>query len=86
MYIKPNRPGQANGIVRLWVNGVLKAEHTNVPVREDTSYLPNKLIMSNYVNQLATSGTQRWDDFYLGESDRSAAQAPPRAPVLIEVR
>jgi Polysaccharide lyase len=86
MYVKPNTPGQADGIVRLWINGALKVDYSNIPIREDTTYLPNKLIMSNYVNVLTTSGTQRWDNFYLGETDRSAAQVTPRAPVLLEVR
>lgn len=86
MYVKPNTPGQTDGIVRLWVNGVLKTDYSNIAVREETSFLPNKLIMSNYVNLLTTSGTQRWDNFYLGESDPSAVQAGPRAPVLLEVR
>lgn len=87
LYIRPNTPGAADGIVRFWVNGVLKAEHTAVAVRENTSFLPNKLIMSNYVTNTTTAGTQRWDNFYLGETDRGTpAPLTPRAPVLNEVR
>jgi hypothetical protein len=35
---------------------------------------------------VAPSGTQYWDDFYLGESDRSSVQLLARVPVLLEVR
>jgi len=76
MYIKPNTRGNADGIVRLWVNGVLKAERTNVPVREDTDFMPNKLLMVNYVTDTTTAGTQRWDNFYLGETDPDAGTRP----------
>jgi hypothetical protein len=86
LFVKPNTPGQANGVVRMWVNGVLKTEYSNIPVREDTSYMPNKLIMSNYVNATTVTGIERWDNFYLGESDRGAPMVRPAAPFLREVR
>jgi hypothetical protein len=76
LFIKPNTRGAADGIVRLWVNGVLKAERTNVALREDTDYMPNKLLMVNYVTDTTTAGTQRWDNFYLGESDPDAGVRP----------
>jgi hypothetical protein len=82
LFIKPNTPGQSNGIVRLWVNGVLKTEYTNCALREDTNYMPNKLIMSNYVNATVTNGIQRWDNWYLGESDPDAGTVRPNPPIL----
>jgi hypothetical protein len=86
LFVKPNTPGQSNGIVRLWVNGVLKTEYTSVALRENTRYMPNKLIMSNYVNVTNTSGVQRWDNWYLGETDPEAsAVVRPRPPVLQDV-
>lgn len=85
LFIKPNTPGQSNGIVRLWVNGALKMEHTDVAVRESTSYNPNKVIMSNYVMDTTTAGTQRWDNFYVGESDPDANEVRPNPPVLNQV-
>lgn len=33
LYVKMNTPGQANGISRAWINGVLKYEKTNVEYR-----------------------------------------------------
>nr|WP_298718429.1 heparin lyase I family protein [uncultured Steroidobacter sp.] len=85
LYIKPNTLGQSNGIVRLWVNGELKAEHTNVALRENVPVNPNKLIMSNYVTQTTTSGTQRWDNWHLSETDPDGA-VRPNPPVLDSVQ
>jgi hypothetical protein len=73
IFVKPNTSGQNNGIVRMWVNGVLKADHTDVPVRENTNFLPNKIIMSQYVTATGTSGTQRWDNIKVSETDPDAA-------------
>lgn len=85
LFIKPNTPGRADGIVRLWINGELKVDRNNVPLREGTNYNPNKLIMSNYVTDTTTSGIQRWDNFYLGETDPDASTVRPRPPVLESV-
>lgn len=85
IFIKPNTPGRADGVVRMWVNGVLKTEHTALAVREGTSYNPNKLIMSNYVNTSTAVGTQRWDNWYLGETDPEGG-VRPNPPVLNSVQ
>lgn len=73
VFIKPNTPGQNNGVVRMWINGVLKADHTDVPVRENTNFLPNKIILGQYVTDTGTSGTQRWDNVRISETDPDAA-------------
>lgn len=86
LFIKLNTPGQSNGIVRLWVNNELKLEKTAVAVREGTSYNPNKVIMSNYVMDTTTNGTQRWDNFYVGETDPDASTVRPNPPVLESVQ
>lgn len=85
LFIKPNTLGQANGVIRFWVNGTLKAEHTNVALREDVAVNPNKLIMSNYVNTATASGTQRWDNWHLAETDPDAG-VRPNPPVLNSVQ
>lgn len=85
MFVKPNTPGRTDGVVKLWVNGVLKADHSGISIRENTSYNPNKLIMSNYVNTSTAVGTQRWDNFYLGETDPEAG-VRPNPPVLDSVQ
>lgn len=76
VFLRPNTPGRADGEVRFWVNGVLKAEYRDITLREDTTYSPNKLIMGNYVTDTTTSGVQRWDNFYLGETDPRASLRP----------
>ncbi len=86
LFIKPNTPGQSNGIVRLWVNDELKMEKTAVDVRENTNYNPNKVIMSNYVMDTTAAGTQRWDNFYVGETDPDAGAVRPNPPVLNDVQ
>jgi hypothetical protein len=86
-FIKPNTPGQNNGIVRLWVNGVLKADHTDVPVRENTNFLPNKVILSQYVTDTGTSGTQRWDNVRISDTDPDAGAAPrPNPPTGVSAQ
>lgn len=85
MFVRPNTRGQADGVVQFWVNGELRANYTSVALSEDTGYNPNKLIMSNYVPGTATAGVQRWDNFYLGESDPDGRPGPS-APVIRSVR
>jgi hypothetical protein len=88
VYFRVNTPGESNGIVRMWVNGELKLEHTSVNLRESTNFNPNKLIMSNWNNVDMTNenGTLYQDDYYLGEVDPDEGtlqNAPPSAPVLL---
>lgn len=85
IFIKPNTSGRSDGVLKMWINGVLKAEHTALAMREATSYNPNKLIMSNYVNTSTAVGIQRWDNFYLGETE-PAADVRPNPPVLDSVQ
>jgi hypothetical protein len=88
LYIEPNTPGQSDGIIRLWVNDELKMEYTDRPIREDTNYNPNKLILSNYVGGTDTIGEQWWDEFYLGEEDPDGGlpnDPAPRPPVLLPI-
>jgi hypothetical protein len=88
LYMRPNTPGSSDGIVRLWVNNELKLEYTNVNLRENTNYNPNKLIMSSWVdvNMTSQSGSLLEDAYYLGEVDPDAGAtelSPPSAPVLL---
>ena len=85
LFIKPNTLGRADGVVRFWVNGELKAEHTNVALRESVAVNPNKLIMSNYVRESTAAGTQRWDNFRLSETDPDGG-VRPNPPVLNSVQ
>lgn len=89
MYVRLNSPGAANGIVRLWINDQLKVEHTNVPMRADTAYGMNKLILSASATQAAvSSGYQWWDSWSLSATDPDSAGQPtlPQAPANLRVR
>lgn len=85
LFLKPNTPGQTNGAIQLWINGVLKANHQNIQLREATSYNPNKLILSSHSSDATRVGIQRWDDFYLGETDPDTG-VRPNPPVIDNVR
>lgn len=80
IFVKPNTSGQSNGIVRMWVNGVLKTDRTSVAVRENTNFLPNKLIVGNYVTDLTTNGVQRWDNVVLSDTDPDVTTVRPNPP------
>ena len=85
LFVKPNTSGSANGVVRMWVNDRLTTEYTNIPIRENTNYNPNKIIMANYVNTTTAVGIQRWDNFYLGVTEPTS-EVRPNPPVLHEVQ
>lgn len=83
LFMKLNTPGQRNGIIRMWINGVLKMEYLDAYMRENTNFNPNKLILSNYVTETNRRGYQRWDNFYLGDAERNAGTlAPPNPPTV----
>ena len=70
LYVRLNTPNAANGIVRLWINDVLKVEHTNVDIRAGSNYGLNKLNLSSYATQSSpTNGVQWWDNFMLSSTD-----------------
>jgi hypothetical protein len=86
LYVRLNTPGQSNGIVRLWVNDQLKAEHTNVPIRADTSYGMNRLILSNSATQETVSnGYQWWDSWTLSQTDPDQGAGTPAPPSNLRI-
>ena len=84
LYIQSNTPGESDGIVRLWINNILKAEYINLSVRQDSTINPNKLILSNYVTTTEAAGAQLWDSIYLGEVDPDENDPAPKPPVLLD--
>lgn len=70
MYVKLNDPDISNGIVRLWINDLLKVEYTDVNIRENTDFGMNKLIMSSYATDSSGSnGVQWYDNWSLSTPD-----------------
>jgi hypothetical protein len=85
LFVRPNTPGELNGEIKLWINDELKVNYTGIQVREDAPYNPNKVILSSYESSGTAAGTQRWDNFYIGETDPDTGPRP-MPPVLNEVR
>ncbi len=50
MEVQLNTPGQANGHYRLWIDEVLKAEHTGVDLRGSQTYGLNEAMLDCYWN------------------------------------
>lgn len=68
IFILPNTVGQTDGIVRVWINGETKIEHTNISMRK-TTYNPNLVIIGFYAPHSDIKGTRWWDDVTVSESD-----------------
>ena len=76
--VRLNTPGASNGIVQMWVNDQLVADHANVNVRGDTSYGINKLNLSTFATDASpASAVQRHDELVLGTTDPDIAPAKP---------
>ena len=71
LHVRLNTPGQSNGVVRLWVNDVMKASYSNVNIRAGTSYGINKFIMSCYVTDTTLSAGSQYLGRDLLVADRS---------------
>ena len=87
VYLQPNTPNQNNGILRMWVNGVLKAEHTDVNIRFEP-YNLNLAILSSYMTVTDVSGTRWWDDVIISQTDPDSGSdtTPPASPTGLLVQ
>ncbi|MBD3868851.1 MAG: heparin lyase I family protein [Acidobacteria bacterium] len=78
LYARMNRPGYIDGVLRLWVDGVLKAEYTDLNLRESTEYGFGKLILSSWATDASGSnGVQWYDDWVLSAADPGVGSGPP---------
>lgn len=83
IYIRPNTVGQTDGTVRVWINGEIKIEHTNISMRQ-TAYNPNLVIIGYYAPDTDIQGTRRWDDITVSESDPDSNDTvAPSAPTRL---
>jgi hypothetical protein len=77
LHVRLNRPGESDGVVRLWINDELKVDRHDVDIRQNTSYGINKLNLSSYSTQAGVSaGNQWWDSFVLSQTDPDLGIAP----------
>jgi hypothetical protein len=86
IYIRPNTLNQSDGIVRVWINGVMKIEHQNISMRQ-TVYNPNLVIVGSYAPEADRQGTRWWDDVTISETDPDLSdRTAPSAPTGLTVR
>ena len=66
VYCKLNTPGVSDGIIKLWVNDVLKINQTAKNIREATTCTFGKMVMTSYSGAAAMSnGYESFDNFSL---------------------
>jgi hypothetical protein len=88
LYVRLNSPGQSNGILRLWVNDQLKAQHTDVNIRFDTAIGMNKLILSTYADPSSPTNGFEWHDtikLQLTDPDGGTTPTPPAPPTGLRI-
>jgi len=87
LYVRLNTPGNSDGIVKLWVNDVLKADYTDLNLRQNTLFGVNKLILSTYTShQSGSDGVQWFDDWTMATEDiePTPIPQPPTSLRIIE--
>lgn len=78
LYGKLNTPGLSDGIIKLWVNDVLKINQTAKNLREGTSDSFGKLVMTSYSGAAALdNGYESFDNVSLVQG--SSSTTPPSA-------
>ncbi len=78
VYARMNTPGASDGIIRMWVDDVLKAEYTSLDLRQSTDNGFGKLNLSSWATDASGSNGAEWyDDWVMAESDPDSAVPPP---------
>jgi len=86
LHVRLNTPGMADGVVQLWVNNQLKADHRDVNIRFNTAMGMNKLILSTYATPASPSNGVQWhDEVRLALTDPDAGSTRPAAPTGVRV-
>jgi hypothetical protein len=81
VYVRLNTPNVSNGVIRMWVNDVLKLEYTSVNIRGGTAFGINKFNLSTYATPSSpTNGVQWHDDIILSPTDPDGGTTTPPAP------
>jgi len=62
--VKLNAPGKEDGVVRLWVNGKLVSEHSNLPLRDEAhpDLLLNMIFLAPYFHPGSPKDQTHWAD------------------------
>lgn len=87
IYLKANTVGQSNGVLKMWVNGVLKGQREGLDFRNTDQLKINQVYLYGSTGGCDTPYTQSvWDDNlvlateYIGPMVTSARPGPPGAP------
>jgi hypothetical protein len=56
-YVKLNTPGSRDGVLRMWVNDVLKLQHTNVVIREHVAGVDPTIGMNKFILSTMSGGS-----------------------------
>lgn len=86
LYVRLNTPGQSDGIVRMWINNVLKTEYTNVPIRQLASHTIQKFLLSTYTTNTGGNGAQWHDDMLISATDPDGDITRPANPQNLHAR
>ncbi len=67
MMMKLNTPGQADGEIKLWINGELKMHHNTIRFRTVPELQLNAVALGGYIGGTCTSVRDQkiWDDHYM---------------------
>jgi hypothetical protein len=67
MMMKLNTPGQADGEIKLWINGDLKMHHQGIAFRTVPQLQLNAVSLTSYIGGHCTSARNQriWDDHYM---------------------
>lgn len=89
LHVRLNTPGQANGVVQLWINDVLKVDYSNVNIRQNSTYGMNKLNLSSYSTNSSSpdggTGVQWFDSFTLSTTDPDGSSVlRPNPPTNVQ--
>ncbi len=65
--MKLNTPGQANGEIKMWIDGQLKLHYSNIRFRTVSQLQLNAVALSGYIGGTCTSSRDQkiWDDHYM---------------------
>ncbi len=88
LHVRLNTPNASNGVVQLWVNNELKADHRDVNIRYNTSIGMNKLILSTYATPASPTAGVQWHDsvrLSLTDPDGGSQPTPPAAPTGVRI-
>jgi fibronectin type III domain protein len=81
-HLKLNTPGLADGVGQLWIDGILKADFSNVNFRDSyTATGWNHLVLSSNIAAGAPKAEDEyWDDILLTGGSLSSNTGPPGTP------